>query len=118
MRRIFTSCSHSATVCFFLLFSVPLLGQNVAVPKGVPSGWYQKAVSAIEDREYAIRTMDAPGIYAAVNHDQHLDYWFTAKGYGVGNFNEDGSTKGLWKEQFLLTGVGRSGSIAPAGAAV
>ena len=118
MRRIFTSYSRFATVCFFLLCSVPLLGQKGVLPKGVPTGWYQKAVAVIEDREYAIRTMDAPGIYAAVNHVQHLDYWFTEKGYGVGNFNEDGSTKGLWKEQFLLTGIGRGSGIAPAGGAV
>src|ERR1700753_4074729 len=106
MRRIFTSYPHFTTVCFLLFFSVPLPGQKGALPQGVSTSWYHQAVAAIEDREYAVRAMDAPGVFAAVNHDQHLDYWFTAKGYGVGNFNEDGSTKGLWKEQFLFAGIG------------
>lgn len=117
MRRIFTSYPHFTTVCSLLFFSVPLLGQKNALPHGVSTSWYHQAVAAIEDREYAIRAMDAPGVFAAVNHDQHLGYWFTAKGYGVGNFNEDGSTKGLWKEQFLFAGLGRGLSLRPAGAA-
>jgi FG-GAP repeat/Secretion system C-terminal sorting domain len=117
MRRIFTSYPHSTTVFFLLFFSVPLLGQQSTLPRGVSTGWYHRAVTAIEDREYGIRPMDAPGVYAAVNHDQHLGYWFSAKGYGVGNFNEDGSTKGLWSEQFFFAGIGRGLSLRQAGAA-
>jgi hypothetical protein len=117
MRRNSTSYSHFTTVCSLLLFSLPLLGEQGALPHGISPDWYHRAVATIEDKEYAIRTMDAPGIYAAVNHDQHLGYWFSAEGYGVQNFNEDGSTKGLWKEQFLFAGIGRGQQLRQVGAA-
>ncbi len=107
MRRNFTfSCYSPAVLCFSLVLSMPLLGQQ-KLPHGVSAGWYGKAVAAIEDKEYDMKPLSIPDAYAAVNHDQHLGYWFTKNGYGVRNFNEDGSTKDIWEAQFFLGGVGR-----------
>ncbi len=106
MRRISTFSPYSLTVLFFMVLSLPLFGQQ-KLPHGISSGWYSKAVAAIEDKEYDMKALSIPGAYAAVNHDQHLGYWFTRSGYGVRSFNEDGSTKGVWEAQFFLTGVGR-----------
>jgi hypothetical protein len=50
-------------------------------------------------------------MFGAVNHAQHLGYLFNEKGYSVSNFNEDGSTKGLWHVSFLFEGIGRKNKI-------
>jgi FG-GAP repeat/Secretion system C-terminal sorting domain len=110
MRRIFTFFPYSPTVLFFIVLSLPLFGQQ-KLPHGVSSGWYSKAVAAIEDKEYDMKALAIPGAYAALNHGQHLGYWFTKSGYGVRGFNEDGSTKSVWEAQFLLEGVGRRGLL-------
>jgi hypothetical protein len=117
MRRIFTFSPYSPTVLFFfIVLSMPLLGQQ-ALPHGISSGWYGKAVAAIEDKEYDMRALTIPDAYAAVNHDQHLGYWFTKNGYGIKSFNEDGSTKGVWEAQFFLKGVGRQEALGLPGVA-
>jgi hypothetical protein len=81
------------------------------LPFNTTRNWYSQAVANLEDREYFIRTQDKPGVFGAVNHAQHLGYLFTGKGYAVTNFNEDGSTKGIWNTRFLFSGIGRKGRI-------
>ncbi|MBS1663496.1 MAG: FG-GAP repeat protein, partial [Bacteroidetes bacterium] len=111
MRQIFTS---TRLLFFsFLLFTKPVLSQQSknVLPSGVPGDWYAKAVAALEDREYAITSLESAGVYGAINHAQHLGYWFTADGYGVKNFNEDGSVNNIWQAQFLMAGIGREGRL-------
>jgi hypothetical protein len=111
MKRIFTFSPYSpAVLFFFVVLSLPLLGQQ-ALPHGISSDWYGKAMAAIGEKEYDMEALSIPGAYAAINHDQHLGYWFTKSGYGVRSFNEDGSTKGVWEAQFLLEGIGRQGLL-------
>src|SRR5882757_2097404 len=81
------------------------------LPHNVTQNWYSQAVAKIEEREYFIRTLDKPGAFGAVNHPQHLGYLFTEKGYSVTNFNEDGSTKGIWNTHFHFAGIGRKDKI-------
>lgn len=111
MRQIFTSIS--LLLFSFLFFAKPALSQQgkKTPPSGIPGDWYAKAVAAIENREYAINALESAGVYGAINHAQHLGYWFTADGYGVKNFNEDGSVRNIWQAQFLLAGIGREGRL-------
>ncbi|HTI91779.1 MAG TPA: T9SS type A sorting domain-containing protein [Puia sp.] len=81
------------------------------LPTSVNKDWYGQAVANISTREYNIRTFDQPGVYAAVNHAQHLSYVFTDRGYAVKNFNEDGSVKDTWRVQLLVAGIGRKSSV-------
>src|ERR1700753_114460 len=99
MQPTFTLTQRSfVTLSVFLFaFSTFLPAQDkpatCAVPRGISSSWYSQAVAAIEDKEYTFNALAVPDAYGAVNHSQHLGYWFTGTGYGVKNFNEDGSTK-------------------------
>lgn len=81
------------------------------LPHGISKDWYSKATLAAEDREYAINNLDRGMVYGAVNHAQHLGYWFTADGYLVKSFNEDGSSKDTWQTRFVLEGIGREGKL-------
>lgn len=127
MRQI--STLTTSTFLIFCLLSNRTLGQNMpmeskpiaaafsdrakiapVLPKSVSRDWYSQAVATLSEREYNIRTFAEPGVYAAVNHGQHLSYVFTDRGYAVKNFNEDGSDKDTWRVQVLVAGIGRKGS--------
>jgi hypothetical protein len=81
------------------------------LPKGVTKSWYNEAVAKIEDRELFIMATDKPGSFAAINHAQHLGYLISEKGYTVGNFNDDGSEKGIWRTHFIFEGIGRKDKL-------
>jgi Secretion system C-terminal sorting domain/FG-GAP repeat len=91
------------------------LPQGITKEQSMGGGWYNEAVAKIEDKEYSIRALDQPGLYGAINHVQHLGYWFNGQGYAVQNFNEDGSDKNVWRTQFVLTGWGRGGNVRNSG---
>jgi hypothetical protein len=113
MRDYFTIAGRLFFFLFPLLISARTQSQQMSskpLPKGIAKGWYSEAVAKIEDKEYAVRALDPPGLYGAVNHVQHLGYWFNGQGYAVKNFNEDGSAKGIWLTKFVLTGLGRKGN--------
>lgn len=78
------------------------------LPAGVQSDWYNQAIAVLAEREYFMRPMEQSSEFGAVNHAQHLGYFFTKEGYAVKNFKEDGSSKGLWQVRFLLSGIGRT----------
>jgi len=114
MRDNFTIAARVFFFLFPLLISTKTQSQQMSskpLPRGIAKGWYSEAVAKIEDKEYCIRKLDPPGLYGAINHAQHLGYWFNGDGYGVKNFNEDGSGKNIWQTRWLLTGMGREGQV-------
>ena len=80
------------------------------LPKNTNQRWYNEAVANIQEREYYIHSLQSPGVFGAGNHPQHLGYLFSEKGYSVSNFNDDGSSKGLWNMKFQIESIGRQGS--------
>src|ERR1700744_4579078 len=113
MRDYFTNAGRLFFFLFPLLISAKGRSQQMSskpLPQGVSKGWDSEAVAKIEDIEYRMRALDSPGLYGAINHAQHLGYWFNDQGYAVKNFNDDGSAGGGWHARFVMAGLGRKGN--------
>jgi hypothetical protein len=73
MRDYFTIAGRLFFFLFPLLISARTQSQQMSskpLPKGIAKGWYNEAVAKIEDKEYAVRALDPPGLYGAVRPGQ------------------------------------------------
>lgn len=90
----------------------PVIGNDKLpqLPADVSAGWYQAAVKNIQKTTYRFQTLELPGLFRAINNEQHLSFRINPEGYSV-QIIPTAANKQEWKVSFALKGVGRNGKF-------